>query len=103
MSDDTRNETAVPAVGSPLDGRVRPLVRPVRCHLCGKSMHYSGQADHEPEVRVTVDQGDMDWTFYAHVRCWDSRIADTVRCPHCDHHDAELQRVCEHCGERWAA
>mgnify|MGYP001559253705 FL=1 len=51
-----------------------PLVRPVRCHLCGEAMHYAGQPQHEPELRVIVQAGDDEWTLYVHIKCWDLRM-----------------------------
>jgi hypothetical protein len=51
------------------------LVRPVRCQFCGEPMHYSGDVRHVPEVRVEI-QGEKDCSsFYAHVTCWNPRMA----------------------------
>ena len=55
------------------------LVRPVKCHFCNQPMFYSGDERHEPEVVVSVDtrgaRAEPEYQFYAHVRCWNAKMA----------------------------
>lgn len=53
------------------------LVRPAKCHFCDKPLFYAGDPRHEPEVHVIVEARNetIDHGFYAHVRCWNARVA----------------------------
>jgi len=62
---------------------VQRLVRPVKCHFCNQPMFYSGDERHEPEVSVSVDTRGFigeppEYGFYAHVRCWNAKMANQV-------------------------
>ena len=50
------------------------LIRPVRCHLCNAALHYAGQPEHAPEVRVIVHGSDDEYTLYIHAKCWNERM-----------------------------
>ncbi len=47
-----------------------PAIRPVACWYCGAQMHYAGQREHEPEVRINVEAADAEAVMYMHTRCW---------------------------------
>ena len=52
------------------------MERPVKCKFCSKQMYYFGDSRHVAEVRVEVYQ-DTDRSldsFYAHVKCWETRV-----------------------------
>ena|SRR3990170_3834431 len=61
--------------------RLGRLVRPIKCHFCNAPMFYSGDERYEPEIRVSVDTrgggvGEPhEYGFYAHVRCWNTKMA----------------------------
>jgi hypothetical protein len=52
-----------------------PLIRPIFCRLCGDPLFYIGDERHEREVKVDVFGEGVDYTFYAHERCWDDLCA----------------------------
>lgn len=52
-----------------IEDSTSPL-RPVQCWYCDQQMHYAGQPEHEPEVRVDVAGDAGEATMYLHARCW---------------------------------
>lgn len=53
--------------------------RPVHCAACGRQMYYAGQVQYEPEMVITVDFRNGDYShrndggkvFYVHKRCFE--------------------------------
>lgn len=47
------------------------MIRPVKCYLCRKPMHYAGHPNHVPELQVDTDAG----VKYIHAKCWEKAPA----------------------------